>query len=128
MSIEEVEKQIQVINTYLSKCLWMDFEFVRMDGGDIVVAGRIDTSYDKFAINIEFGTPFYISSLLSWHLDDSKLFIKLIVGEEKQKIDDEYQIEKGNYIFTINAEGFGTAPILIASKSIKVEIVNQNPF
>lgn len=99
-----------------------------MDGGDIVVAGRIDTSYDEFAINIEFGTPFYISSLLAWHLDDSKPFIELAVEDEKQTIDDKYQVEQGNYIFKINAEDFETAPIIIASKNLKCEIVNENPF
>lgn len=49
----------------------MDFEFASMDGGNIVVTGRIDTSY---------------------------------------------------------AEDFKTAPIVIAGKSLKVEIVNENPF
>ncbi|MGX7417236.1 hypothetical protein ACWOFR_00375 [Carnobacterium gallinarum] len=128
MNIEEINAEILKINNYLKNCLWMDFEFVRMDGGDIIVAGRIDTSYDEFAINIEFGTPFYISSLLSWHLDDSKPFIELAAEDEKQKIEDKYQVEQGNYIFKINAEDFGTAPIIIASKNLKCEIVNEKPF
>ncbi|WP_086315203.1 hypothetical protein A5821_002645 [Enterococcus sp. 7F3_DIV0205] len=128
MNIEEINDEILTINNYLKKCLWMDFEFARMDGGDIVVAGRIDTSYDEFAINIEFGEPFYISSLLSWHLDDSKPFIELVVGDEKQIIDDKYQVEQGNYVFKINAEDFETSPIIIASKNIKCEIVNEEPF
>ena len=128
MNTEEINAEILKINNYLKKCLWMDFEFASMDGGDIVVAGRIDTSYDEFAINIEFGTPFYISSLLSWHLDDSKPFIELVAEDEKQKIDDKYQVEQGNYIFKINAENFEIAPIVIASKSLKAEIVNENPF
>ncbi|MBM7690594.1 hypothetical protein BCR24_16280 [Enterococcus ureilyticus] len=128
MNTDEINTQILAINNYLKKCLWMDFEFARMDGGDIVVAGRIDTSYDEFAINIEFGEPFYISSLLSWHLDDSKPFIEVVDGDEKQIVDDKYQVEQGNYIFKINAEDFEKAPIIIASKSIKCEIVNEKPF
>lgn len=128
MNTDEINTEILKINNYLKKCLWMDFEFAKMDGGDIVVAVRIDTSYDEFSINIEFGEPFYISSLLSWHLDDSKPFIELVDGDEKQIIDDKYQVEQGNYVFKINAEDFETAPIIIASKSIKCEIVNEKPF
>lgn len=128
MNTEAINAEILKINNYLKKCLWMDFEFSRMDGGNIVVAGRIDTSYDEFAINIEFGTPFYINSLLSWHLDNSKPFIELVVKDEKQKLVDTYQIEQGNLIFRISAEDFETAPIVIASKSLKVEIINENPF
>ena len=49
MEIEEIEREILKINDYLDKCLWMDFEFAKMNDGNIVVAGRIDTSYNDFA-------------------------------------------------------------------------------
>ena len=106
----------------------MDFEFASVDGGDIVVAGRIDTSYDEFAINIDFGKPYYLSSLLYWNLNNSKPFIELAAGKEMWEIIDKYQVEGGNYIFKINAEDFDTAPIIIASKGLKVEIINKDPF
>lgn len=128
MNSNETNIEILKINNYLKKCLWMDFEFAKMDGGNITVAGRIDTSYDEFAINIEFGNPFYISSVLSWHLDDSKPFIEVIDEDEKQKIYDKYQVEQGYYVFRINAEDFTNSPIIIVSKTIKCEIVNENPF
>ncbi|KZU04789.1 hypothetical protein Nizo2494_2174 [Lactiplantibacillus plantarum] len=44
------------------------------------------------------------------------------------EIIDKYQVEGGNYIFKINAEDFDTAPIIIASKGLKVEIINKDPF
>lgn len=128
MNKEEVCKEISKINNYLEKCLWMDFEFAQMNDGNIVAAGRIDTSLNDFAINIDFGRPFYISTLLSWQLDDSKPFIELVTGDEEWTIIDKYQVERGNYFFKISAEGFETAPILIASQSIKCEIVNKRPF
>ena len=128
MNKGEVCKEISKINNYLEKCLWMDFEFALMNYNNIVAAGRIDTSLNDFAINIDFGRPFYISTLLSWQLDDSKPFIELVTGDEKWTIIDKYQVERGNYIFKINAEGFETATILIASQSIKCEIVNKYPF
>lgn len=128
MEIEEMEREILKINDYLDKCLWMDFEFARMDVSNIVVAGRIDTSYNEFAINIDFGMPFYISSLLTWQLDDSKPFIELVTGIERKIIVVKYQVEIGNHIFKINAEDFETAPIIIASHGLKCEIVDEKPF
>ena len=128
MNIEEINSEILKDNNYLKKCLWMDFEFASVDGGDIVVAGRIDTSYDEFAINIDFGKTYYLSSLLYWNLNNSKPFIELAAGKEMWEIIDKYQVEGGNYIFKINAEDFDTAPIIIASKGLKVEIINKDPF
>lgn len=128
MDIEEIEGEILKINDYLEKCLWMDFEFARMDANNIIVAGRIDTSFNDFAINIDFGMPFYISSLLTWQLDDSKLFIELVTGIERKIIVVKNQVEVGNHIFKINAEDFETAPIIIASHGLKCEIVDEKPF
>lgn len=128
MNIEEINSEILKVNNYLKKCLWMDFEFASVDGGDIVVAGRIDTSYDEFAINIDFGKTYYLSSLLYWNLNNSKPFIELAAGKEMWEIIDKYQVEGGNYIFKINAEDFDTAPTIIASKGLKVEIINKDPF
>lgn len=124
----EVHEEIQKINNYLAKCLWMDFEFAQINYNNIVAAGRIDTSYNDFAINIDFGMPFYMSTVLSWHLDDSKPFIELVTGEEERDFIEKYQVELGNYIFKINAEDFDTAPIFIASHRIKCELVNEHPF
>ncbi|KTF02808.1 hypothetical protein Nizo1839_2778 [Lactiplantibacillus plantarum] len=44
------------------------------------------------------------------------------------KVIDKYEVEEGNYIFKINAEDFDTAPIIIASKGLKAEIINKDPF
>ncbi|MGP5431372.1 hypothetical protein ACTXNW_18455 [Enterococcus malodoratus] len=128
MSIEEIKNEIFKINKYLEKCLWMDFEFALMNAGNIVAAGRIDTSINEFAINIDFGRPFYISTLLTWQLDDSRPFIEFVTGDEERTIIDKYKVERGNYIFKINAEDFETSPILIASHTLTCEIVDDSPF
>lgn len=107
MNIEEINSEILKVNNYLKKCLWMDFEF---------------------AINIDFRKPYYLSSLLYWNLNNSKPFIELVAGKEMWKVIDKYQVEEGNYIFKINAEDFDTAPIIIASKGLKAEIINKDPF
>lgn len=90
MNIEEINLEILKVNNYLKKCLWMDFEFVSVDGGDIVVVGRIDILYDEFVINIDFRKFYYLFSLLYWNLNNFKLFIELVVGKEMWKVIDKY--------------------------------------
>lgn len=118
MKREEVEQELYKINAYLSKCMWMDFEFCRMDAGQIVVSGSIDQSYNEYAIDIEFEQPHFVSSLFMWHTDTSKPFIQLVSEEEEVEINTKYRVELGNYIFKINVEDFEKPPVFIAAKKI----------
>ena len=110
----------------------MDFTLYQSHAGKIELYGAIDQTYnnyvDNFEIKIEFEQPHFVSSLFSWQMDASKLFIRLLSGEEASEINTKYQVEQGNYIFRINAENFETSPILIAAKKIACEIRNKNPF
>jgi hypothetical protein len=124
----EVEKEIQKINSYLSKCLWMDFEFCRMDAGQVVLSGSIDQSYNRYAIDIEFEQPHFVSSLFSWRTDTSKPFIQFVTEDEKFEMNTKYQVELGNYIFKINVEHFEKPPIFIAAKKIACKILIDSPF
>lgn len=127
MKREEVEIEIGRINSYLSKCLWMDFEFCRMDAGKIVLAGSIDQSYNKYEIDIEFECPHFVSTLFSWHTDTSKPFIQLVSEEEEFEINTNYHVELGNYIFKIDVEDFENPPIFIAAKKIFCNILDETP-
>ena len=60
MNREEVISEITKFNDYLSKCLWMDFDFCRMDAYKVVMAGSIDQSYGKYAIYISFEQPHFV--------------------------------------------------------------------
>ena len=128
MSNEEVLVEIKKINDYLIKCLWMDFEFCQMNGFQIVMAGSIDQSYSKNAINIEFEHPNYVSSLFSWQTDTSKPFIELANNEEALDINEKFNIEHGNYIFKIYTESFKPVPMFIAAKKITCKILDEKPF
>lgn len=128
MEKNEIINELDKINEYLKQCMWMDFEFAQMNASNVTIGGRKDVSYGEWTINIDFGNPFYVTTLFSWQLDNSNPFIKLVEGDEMWDIINKYQVEEGNYIFKINAEDFETAPIIIASKSIKCEIVNEKPF
>lgn len=128
MTNNSVKNELEKINLYLAKCLWMDFEFCRMDAGEIVLAGSIDHSFNRYDIEIIFEQPHFVSSLLFWHTDTSKAFIQLVSETEERELNDKYRIERGNFIFQINVEGFENPPIFIAAKKISYKIFNENPF
>ena len=127
MTKDEVKEEVNKINCYLGKCLWMDFEICQMSFIRIVDSGRIDTSVNRFSIDIEFEEPHCISSLMSWHLDDNLPFIELAT-EEEIMMNKRYRVELGNYYFKINAEDFENPPIYIAAKKITCKILEENPF
>lgn len=128
MNLDEVNVEIDKINTYLSRCLWMDFEFCRMNAGQIVLSGSIDQSSDEYTIDIEFEQPYFVSTLFLWHGDTSKIFIELANDEEAMEMNQKYNVEFGNYIFKISVEGFDSPPIIIVAKKISCKILNNNPF
>ena len=128
MKREEVLIEIETINNYLNKCLWMDFEFCQINAGLAKMAGSIDHSYNEYAIEIVFEQPYFISSLLFWHSDTSKPFIKLVTETEEQEYNSLYKVEEGNYIFSVNAEEYKIPPILIIAKKVNCVIINKNPF
>lgn len=128
MSLDEVNSEIDKINAYLSRCLWMDFEFCRMDAGQIVLAGSIDQSSNEYAIDIEFEQPYFVSTLFLWHTDTAKVFIELANDDEIIEMNQKYRVELGNYIFKISAEDFDPPPIFVAAKKISCKILNDNPF
>ena len=128
MNLEEVEREIEKINNYLKKCLWMDFELSYSSGKEVTISGSIDMSQNNYAVDVCFEEPFYISSLFFWHTDTQNIFIELITGsEELYKINTKYNIEEGNYIFKIYPENYDSF-IYIIAKKIKCNIINQNPF
>lgn len=128
MTMDEVNLELEKINDYLSKCLWMDFEICQLNGGKIVVAGRIDTSYNNFSIEMEFEQPYCISSILNWSVDTSKQFIELASDDEVIEMSRKYRIEQGNYVFKIYMEDFESSAIYIAAKKVKCIIINDKPF
>lgn len=128
MSLDEVNFEIDKINTYLSQCLWMDFEFCRMNAGSIVLSGSIDQSSNEYAIDIEFEQPYFVSTLFLWHTDTSKAFIELVNDEDTNEMNQKYKMELGNYIFKISVEDFEYPPILVVAKKITCKILNDNPF
>lgn len=127
MNLEDVNLEVEKINAYLKRCLWMDFEFCMMSAGQIVLSGSIDQS-NEYAIDIVFDQPYFVSTLFLWHTDTSKVFIELASKDEEIEVNKKYRTEIGNYIFKINVEYFDSPPIFIAAKKISCIILDENPF
>lgn len=125
---DEVLEEINKINDYLSKCMWMDFEIHSFHWGELIMSGAIDLTYnDNTAIEIFFGYPHFANILFSIKTDTSKPFIELCSDEECMEFNKKYQVEHGNYIFKIYPEDFEETPMYIAAKKISSNII-KNPF
>jgi len=128
MSEQEIMQELNQINSYLSKCLWMDFEFCQMSFIKIVLSGKVDELNEEPDIEIEFEYPYFISTVFLLHTDTSKPFIQLVSEDEEYELNTKYQVEYGNYIFKINVEDFEHSPMFVAAKKIKCKILNRTPF
>lgn len=128
MDNREVKIELSKINGYLKGCLWMDFEICQMGFIRTEIAGRVDTSVNKYAISIIFEYPTFIQGPLCWKLDNSLNFIEIASKEEFLEINKKYQIEEGNILFKIYMEDFEDAVFYIAAKGIESKIYIENPF
>ena len=129
---EEVMAEIKKINDYMEKCLWMDFTLCQSSWGSIEFYGAIDQTYnnyvDNYEIKLVFDYPHFVSSLFSWTAKPSRPFINLCSVEKEAEMIMKYNVEQGNYIFEINAEGYDSPPIIVSAKKIACEILNEKPF
>ncbi len=128
MNIENINNEIFKINEYLKKCLWMDFEVCQTSFIQAEIAGRKDSSINKYAISIIFEQPYFIQGPLFWSLDNDKNFINLASEQEFTEINTKYQIEEGYYLFKIIMEDFEGNAFYIAATGLKCNIYEKNPF
>ena len=128
MEKKEIESEINKINTFLLKCSWMDFHLVQMDPYSVKMSGSIDESFISPAIEIVFEHVHFISTLFEWTIDKSKPFIQLVSENEDYKYTNMFNVEIDNYIFKMNIDGIREGAMIIASKKIHCNILNEHPF
>lgn len=128
MNSDEVLEEMNKINNYLNKCLWMDFELCKLNFVKTVISGKVDISLNEYAIDIEFEYPYCVLSPFFWKTDTTKPFIELASKDEFIELNRRYMIEEGNYVFKIYMEDFNDSAIYIAAKKIKCIINNEKPF
>ena len=122
MDINTIKEELLKINSYLSKCAWMDFSFHRISVAGIQLFGSIDLCYKDYeSIKIEFVQPSHINgTLYEIHIDNSKPFIEVISKKEAKKIFG-FDISEQEHVFKVNAED--DVPAWIIAESIECEIL-----
>lgn len=119
-----IKEKIERINDYLKKELWMDFELYGTSFLEVDLSGKIDEQDDE-KIKIVFKEPYMISCILLFTYEGDGDFIEILTGEEAYKINKQYGVTQGNYIFELkNTQVEGN--MYIIAKDIEVEIEHLN--
>ena len=111
-----VKNKIDQINALISQNPWMDMEILNLKSNNLTVSGSIDFTYGH-SIEIMFEEVFHMSLNSEWKSDTAQPVLHLVEGEEAIQIYQKHQIEQGNFVFKIIAEGFDT-PFYIAAKAL----------
>ncbi len=117
MDRNECQNVVDKINCFLSSELWMDFEVCVMNGGRVVLGGKLD-ELDDFLIEISFNQPCFVSSKMSFTYDGGP-FMKILEGEESIAVNKMYHIEQGNFIFQFFTSE-NAPPFFIIAEGIEV--------
>ena len=132
MKKEEVLAELEKINEYLQKCLWMEFTISESNWGRVEMIGAIDQAWnnyvDNYAIKLVFKLPYFISSLISWNADTTKPIIQLLDKKEVLKLKKWFRAGERYYVFKINTEFSGDPPGYVVAEGIECVILNKSPF
>lgn len=116
-----IEDTITRINEYLKEELWMDFELFETESRDVALSGRIDDCYDE-KIRIIFKQPFMTSCTYYFTYEGGGNFIEILTGEDAYRINVQYGVTQGNYIFKIiNTQVEGIMYIIAKDIEVIVE-------
>ena len=117
----DIEK-INLINDYLKKQLWMDFELCNMNCSEIEMFGFLDEGGED-KIKIVFDSPYMMLSTFCFTYEGNSEFISLVTGDEAIKLNKKYSVIQGNQIFKISNTNINSDMYIIA-KGIDVQIMN----
>lgn len=115
-------EKIDLINNYLKKQLWMDFELCNMNCGKIELFGFLDEGGEE-KIKIEFDRPYMMLSTFYFTYEGNSDFISLVIGDEAIELNRKYNVTRGNQIFKISDTNIGNDMYIIA-KGLEVQIIN----
>ena len=118
------EKNIQAINDYIKKFMWMELAYEVINSNQIKIVGSIDLVWEEPYIEIMFDEPITIFTPLNdWITDDKKPLVQLATKREAIKAIKYYSEDYP--VFKINVDGYNQAPVWIAAKSISFNIKKQ---
>lgn len=117
---------IKLINDYLKRYLWMDFELCNMNCGKIEMFGFLDEGGED-KIKIVFDRPYMMISTFYFTYEGKSDLISLVTGDEAIELNKRYSVTQGNQIFKISDTNVENDMYIIA-KGIEVQIMNPNEF
>lgn len=113
---------IREINTFLQRELWFDFEIMEYKNSRLMLFGSVDATY-RHDIEIYFHDVFFVSAPMEWQTDTSTPPLELVKGEEADRLNINFQVEHGFYIFRFNPEYYPREfGCFIAAKEIKYKL------
>lgn len=112
--------EISIVNAYLKKQLWMDFEMCSMNRGKIELYGFLDEAEDE-KIKIIFEQPYMVDCNFFFTYEGEGDFISVVGGEEAITINKKYCVTQGNVVFKITNTNIETDMLIIA-RAIKIQI------
>lgn len=127
MTIEEIKNEIEAINNYLKKYTQIDFEVLELHDATIAVTVQSSLPKNDCTIKVLFGGTFHFSGSLKFTYDVTKPFIELMEDDEKIEAIQKFHLEIGYYPFKLNVKQLENSPVLIASRNLKHEIINEKP-
>lgn len=122
MDLSVVKAELVKINDYLSKQLWMDFDYGSIDENKLVLSGCTDQTWREDSIEIIFEFPQLISTVFSWTMNEKKPFIILATPEELKK-STKLISENGCHIFALNDNQSEEYKIFISARGIRCNIL-----
>ena len=122
MRLEDVKKQIDKINEFLSQRTWMDFMYKTIESEEITLLGSHDFSFAEPKIEIMFRYPQIIASKFSLRADNTRPFIELSSEEELREKTGLYA-EDDVYVFKLNDKQLeGKSTIFVTAAGLQCEI------
>lgn len=117
---EDLAAVVNRIDSQIRSHPWMDFEIWEYVGGNLIVAGFIDTTVDA-NLFIKFDGVFSLSLPAEWRTDTSKRVFSLLEGEKARQWNLRFQVEIGNSLFSFAPEHYPPDfRCVVAAKSVRI--------
>ena len=120
MSQEDLVAVVNRIDSQIRSHPWMDFEIWEYVGGNLIVAGFIDTTVDA-DLFIKFDGVSLLSLPAEWNTDTSKRVFQMLEGEEARQWNLRFKVEIGNALFSFAPEDYPPDfKCVVAAKSVRM--------
>ncbi len=102
-----------IINSYLKKELWMDFEMAGSGIGEVRLHGYTDIA-EEDKIIIKFKQVFMISAVTTFSYEGHGDFITVAQGETARNINMKFGVTKGHNVYILSNTDVGEDMFIIA--------------